>query len=245
MPVPVSVTSMQTYSPGDNAGASALSPSKLTLAVEITSLPPSGIASRALIARLSSALSSWLGSHSVFHRSSAATMARSIVSPMVRRSRSSSDTTSWLASTLFGTSGWRRAKAKQAMRQRRGAVGRGHRRIDIARNVVEPALIEPGLHQVERSDDAGQQIVEVVRDAAGQLADGFHLLRLQQRLFGRAQSLGRGLFRGDVARHRIDVIAGPAPRSMTASDKSHPCGECGFQTARWPRCRGASRPARA
>ena len=30
----------------------------------------------------------------------------------------------------------------------------------------------------------GQKIVEVVRDAAGELADGLHLLRLPQRLLG-------------------------------------------------------------
>jgi len=42
------------------------------------------------------------------------------------------------------------------------------------------------LHQVEAADDAGQQVVEVVGDAAGQLADGFHLLRLAQGFFGAA-----------------------------------------------------------
>ena len=38
------------------------------------------------------------------------------------------------------------------------------------------------LHQLEAAEDRHQQIVEVVRDAAGQLADRFHLLRLEQRL---------------------------------------------------------------
>ena len=36
-------------------------------------------------------------------------------------------------------------------------------------------------HCVEIAEDDGEQIVEVVRDAAGQLAHGFHLLRLAQR----------------------------------------------------------------
>ena len=35
--------------------------------------------------------------------------------------------------------------------------------------------------QVEIADDRGQQIVEIMRDAAGQLADRLHLLRLDQR----------------------------------------------------------------
>jgi hypothetical protein len=69
------------------------------------------------------------------------------------------------------------------------------------------------LQQIQRSHDSGQQIVEVVRDAAGQLAHRFHLLRLLQGFFGRPQPVGRGLLRGDVAGHRIDVIpvrhAGP------------------------------------
>ena len=38
--------------------------------------------------------------------------------------------------------------------------------------------------QFDIADDRGQQIVEVVRDAAGQPSDRFHLLRLAQRLFG-------------------------------------------------------------
>jgi len=36
-----------------------------------------------------------------------------MLSPMVRRSKSSSDTTSWLASTFSGISGCRRAKARR------------------------------------------------------------------------------------------------------------------------------------
>ena len=104
-------------------------------------------------------------------------------------------------------------KRQQAMGERRGAVGRCHRRVDVARDVVGAPLIETGLQQIQRSDDAGQQIVEVVRDAAGQLPHRFHLLGLQQRLLGGLQPLGRGLLRGDVAGDRIDVIpvrhAGP------------------------------------
>ena len=38
------------------------------------------------------------------------------------------------------------------------------------------------LHHVEAADDAGQQVVEVVRQAAGELADGLHLLRLEELL---------------------------------------------------------------
>ncbi len=40
------------------------------------------------------------------------------------------------------------------------------------------------LEQLEAGDDAGQQVVEVMRDAAGQLAQRVHLLRLHQLRFG-------------------------------------------------------------
>ena len=48
--------------------------------------------------------------------------------------------------------------------------------------------------QVSELGDAlgkGVQVVEIVGDAAGELADGFHLLRLAQRLLGAPQPLGR------------------------------------------------------
>ena len=71
------------------------------------------------------------------------------------------------------------------MRQRRGAVGRGQRSGRVFADLLRPALLDPGLHQVEGADDAGQQVVEVVGDAAGELADGLHLLRLAQQVFDR------------------------------------------------------------
>ena len=99
------------------------------------------------------------------------------------------------------------------MGERRGAVRRCHRRVDVARKIVGSSLIETGLQQIQRSDDSGQEIVEVVRDPAGQLPDRFHLLGLKQRLLGGLQPFGCSLLRGDIAGNRIDVIlvrdAGP------------------------------------
>ena len=48
-------------------------------------------------------------------------------------------------------------------------------------------------HQAAVAEDRGQQVVEVVRDAAGELADRLHLLRLPQLLLELAPL-------GDVAR---------------------------------------------
>ena len=52
-----------------------------------------------------------------------------------------------------------------------------------AANVIAGALVvDEGLEQLQISGDDGQKIVEVVGDAAGQLADGLEALRLQERL---------------------------------------------------------------
>ena len=45
-------------------------------------------------------------------------------------------------------------------------------------------LIQVSKCGIQAADDDGQQIVEIMRDAARQLADRFHLLALTQRVFG-------------------------------------------------------------
>ena len=81
-------------------------------------------------------------------------------------------------------------EGEQAVGERRRALRRALRRVDVAVDVLDrgPAPM-PRLQQLQAAGDAGQQIVEVVRDAAGELADRFHLLRLAQRLLGLAQAL--------------------------------------------------------
>ena len=60
------------------------------------------------------------------------------------------------------------------------------------------------LEQLQTAGEHGEQIVEVVRDAAGQLAERLHLLRLAQRRFGLAQPLLIAQALGDV----IDELVG-------------------------------------
>ena len=55
-------------------------------------------------------------------------------------------------------------KRKQAMRQCGRAIGRCRGQPGVALDVGEAALRDPLAHQIERADDAGEQIVEVVRD---------------------------------------------------------------------------------
>ena len=64
------------------------------------------------------------------------------------------------------------------------------------------ALCDPRLHEIERPDDPGQEIVEVVRDAAGQLPDRLHFLGLPELLF-------QVLTLGDVAADAIQHVASP------------------------------------
>src|ERR1019366_2176476 len=53
--------------------------------------------------------------------------------------------------------------------------------------------------------DDGQQVVEVVGNAAGEASDGLHFLRLQQ-LFLQAAAL-RGIAQDSVYGHRLAVLA--------------------------------------
>ena len=59
-------------------------------------------------------------------------------------------------------------------------------------------LSESALDRVKVADDDGQQIVEVVGNAAGQLAHCFHFLRLGELLLGMSQFLLSGATPGDV-----------------------------------------------
>jgi hypothetical protein len=56
------------------------------------------------------------------------------------------------------------------MRQRSGPQRGGRRRIQEARNLLGAARGHAPANNIERADDAGQEIFEVVGDAARQLA---------------------------------------------------------------------------
>ena len=74
-----------------------------------------------------------------------------------------------------------------------------------ARDLLEAARGHALSNDVERPDDAGQKIVEVVGDAAGQLADRLHFLGLAQR-FLCCRQLGFRLSLGcDVPARTIDI----------------------------------------
>ena len=88
-------------------------------------------------------------------------------------------------------------KRQQLRGQLGGALHGFGDRVDVA---AAPLLRQfAAAQEVGRGADDGQEIVEIVRDAAGELADRFHLLRLPQRFLALAAL-------GDVdgLRHRAD-----------------------------------------
>ena len=73
------------------------------------------------------------------------------------------------------------AEREQLPRQRRRAFARQPDFLEIgSERVVERDVVE---HQVAVAEDRGEQVVEVVGHAAGELANGVHLLRLAQLIF--------------------------------------------------------------
>ncbi len=95
---------------------------------------------------------------------------------------------------------------EQPMGQRRGTSGRALRGTDVAIDLGDAALPDADLQQLEAAGDPGEQVVEVVREAAGQLADGFHLLRLPQRVLRRLELRLSFLLVRDMAPRRVDQV---------------------------------------
>ena len=72
------------------------------------------------------------------------------------------------------------------MRQHRAPVGGPHGRRGVALDPVVVGfarLVRLGADEVDIRHDRGQQIVEIVREAAGQLTHGLHFLRLTELRF--------------------------------------------------------------
>ena len=109
---------------------------------------------------------------------------------MVRRSRSSIDGDEPVGVDRLRVERLAAREGEQPVGQRGRALGRAHRRLGVALDVLGAPLRDAGLHEVEGADDAGEQVVEIVGDAAGELAHRLHLLRLAQLLLGTMQRFG-------------------------------------------------------
>ena len=146
--------------------------------------PPFGIASRALITRLRIAVSSWfefgIGEAKIFLHVEGEFDVLAYRAPKHVCDR---------RDELVDVHGpeLQRLKTRErehAFRQSRRAI---RRRLDSVHDAVDIAKIaprDPLANEVETANDACQQIVEVMGDAPGQLANRLHFLRLTQLRFG-------------------------------------------------------------
>ena len=165
-------------------------------------MPPSGIASRALMARLRIALrragSGRRGRRRDRGRGRAAI---SMCSPRLRSSSASGLVTTSLRSSALRPQHLLAAEREQLARELARALGRG---VDL-RHVLARLALEPCEQQVGTLPRiTSEEVVEVVRDAAGEPADRLHLLRLAQLLLEPA--LHRHVSREhDARRHAVEV----------------------------------------
>ena len=156
---------------------------------------------------------SWFGSTSAVHASSASSGVISMCSPSVGCSSLAASSTSALTSTSTRLQRLLAGKGEQMLGQVGAAFG-GF--VDQPGDGGELGLVGDGfLQDADGAGDHGQDIVEVVRDAAGELADRVHLLRMPQLGF-------RGLLLGQVAADeempadRLRPGAGPVQRDGLA-----------------------------
>ena len=127
--------------------------------------------------------SSWFGSIAAFHKPPASTVSIVTVSPMVPPEQVRHVLHQPVDVDRLHLERMLAREGEQALHQRRGALG------GLA-GIGEPAAhallaVEAAQREIEIADDRGEQIVEVVRDAAGEAADRLHLLRLPQCFLGR------------------------------------------------------------
>ncbi|MNV44670.1 hypothetical protein D3C71_1364380 [compost metagenome] len=83
---------------------------------------------------------------------------------------------------------------QQAMGQGGGPFGAAPRHVDVAFQFAHALLRNTQADQFQATRDAHQQVVEIVRQPARQLAHGFHLLALAQGVFGLPQGFGLRAF---------------------------------------------------
>jgi hypothetical protein len=96
-------------------------------------------------------------------------------------------------------------------------------------HVVRATSCHASAHHIECADDAGQQVIEVVRDAAREVADRLHFLRVPKSLLGVRQFDFRRPLGGDVSTGAIHISifrnANPGNPAITAILASITIGE--------------------
>ena len=96
------------------------------------------------------------------------------------------------------------AEGQQLPGQRGGAVGRALDFLDVlAAAIVHRQSIQ---QKIRIAEDRGEDVVEVVRDAAGKTADRLHLLRLAQLRLAQAERGFGGALTGEIADPRRERV---------------------------------------
>src|SRR4051794_33195631 len=105
-------------------------------------------------------------------------------------------------------------------------MGGRHGGFDVPAEGVGPALRDARLHEIERPDDPGQEIVEIVGDAAGQLSDGLHLLGLSELLL-------QVLALRDVAADAVQHVSASRDRPVDPAISPVLCSDPYVEVASW------------
>ena len=176
IPQPSSLTVSMTYGPGTPARcASTYSSSRSTSRVSIRSVPPFGIASRAFTARFTSTCSIWPGSALTRPRSGARSLQMRMSSPRSRASIDSMSATTVVQDEDRDLLDLLAAEREQLSRERGRPLGGAADLGDFGEGGVAQRTLRQELGVTK---DRGEEVIEVVCDPAGELADSFHPGRL-------------------------------------------------------------------
>ena len=174
IPMPVSSTSIVTYDPGATSRIAAAAKSSVVSPVRIVSVPPRSIASRELIARFTSTCSIWLASATTSATSDVATQLDAHRAAQHAHEQPLDAGDDLIDVEQAGRAHLLPAEDQQLTRERGAALDGvadvGH--LFLERIVRRERLAE----RLGRAEDHAEEVVDVVRDAAGESSHRVHLL---------------------------------------------------------------------
>ncbi len=209
-------------------------------------MPPSGIASRELTARLTTICSIWPRPASTGRRPPTSSVRSSMPSPSVTASRPSAARTA--SATSIGST------ATTSCREKTSSwwVSSAARRAASSISAIESSGPRPSASASSRAksrvvEDHREQVVEVVRDAAGQLPHRLHPAGAVEAQLELADPRVLGGGGEDVAErpHELELLLGEDPgRGAERDDRAHgPLGVADPDAeAVAPPCRASSPP---
>ena len=116
-------------------------------------------------------------------------------------------------------------EGKQTAGQRGGARRAFHRIVEVHHHLA-PGTVEAAEREVDPADDDGEHVVEVVRDAAGELADRLHLLHLAKLGLG---GLALGCFGLERPIGLPQLLGAVANRASRDSRRVRPSSSASFR----------------